>query len=156
MKIGTSNRIIIVDEQSSEKPSELQESENIGITKYLDFNSQLNKISSTEKSDRPFHKNVMPRSQSNESVSCDDEILKKLEAAKKLAQNEAEISAAITSLQTNLILCSIFVITFIILPVLNQMFGIIVVSFMKGFVPILTTISNFGKIKSLVYSFCKI
>ena len=96
----------------------------------------------------------MPRrSQSVESVRSDDKILKKLEGAKKLAQKKAEINAAIRSLKTNLTLCFILIMTFLLMPVLNPTFGTIMISFMKGFVPILTTISNFGKIKNLISSY---
>jgi hypothetical protein len=96
----------------------------------------------------------MPRrSQSLQSVRSDDKILKKFEAAKKLEQKKGEINAAIRSLKTNLTLCFILIMTFLLMPVLNPTFGILMISLMKGFVPILTTILNFGKIQNLILSY---
>ena len=153
-KILDNNHIVTVaDDQSSEKSLEVLESENIQEKNYSHNILKLNKKSSTENQGLPFRNNSMPRKHSMESFSCEDEILKKLEAVKKLAQNEAEINAAIRSLKTNLILCLILILIFALLPALNQTFSTFLVSLMKGFVPILTTISNFGKIKSLVWCY---
>jgi hypothetical protein len=142
--VSDSNHIILVGEQSSIKPKESCESEN----QDLPNNSILRETRSTD------NKSIMPRrSQSLQSVRSDDKILKKFEAAKKLEQKKGEINAAIRSLKTNLTLCFILIMTFLLMPVLNPTFGNIMISFMKGFVPILTTISNFGKIKKLISSY---
>ncbi len=151
MQFVDSNHIIIVDEQSSEKSVEVCKTENIENRQVLD-NSY--KLIETRLSDKTLSNTnmSMPRNHPKDSFSSDDEILKKLEAAKKRSQNEAEINAAIRSLKTNLILCLMLIFIFILLPTLNPTFGIIIVSLMKGFIPILTTISNFGKIQNLIWS----
>jgi hypothetical protein len=150
IKFVDSNHIIIVDEQSPEKSVEVCKSENIENRQVLENNSELNETNET--SDKTLSNMSMPRNHPRDSFSSEDEILKKLEAAKKLSQNEAEINAAIRSLKTNLILCLTLIFIFILLPALNPTFGIIIVSLMKGFIPILTTISNFGKIQTLIRS----
>jgi hypothetical protein len=149
MQFVDSNHIIIVDEQSSEKSVEVCKTENIENRQVLENKSELNE---TRLSDKTLTNMSMPRNHPKDSFSSDDEILKKLEAAKKLSQNEAEINAAIRSLKTNLILFVMLIFIFILLPALNPTFGIIIVSLMKGFIPILTTISNFGKIQTLIWS----
>jgi len=149
MQFVDSNHIIIVDEQSSEKSVEVCKTENIENRQVLENKSELNE---TRLSDKTLTNMSMPRNHPTDSFSSDDEILKKLEAVKKRSQNEAEINAAIRSLKTNLILCLMLIFIFILLPTLNPTFGIIIVSLMKGFIPILTTISNFGKIQTLIWS----
>ncbi len=96
--------------------------------------------------------NSMLGSQPIDSVSSEDDIMKKMEEAKKLVQKMAEINAAIRSLKTNLILSLILMMTVLLLPFLNPMFSNLMVSLMKGFVPILTTILNFSKIQNLIVS----
>ena len=144
----TGNQIIIVEEDSLV----VGESENIEQIRVSHCNSKLLETSWTNEA---LRNDSMPQVNSVELVTSDDEILKQLEAAEKFAKNEAEITSAIRSLKTNLILCLILILIFVLLPALNPTFGILIVSLVKGFVPILTTISNFGKIQHLIWSYCK-
>ncbi len=70
--------------------------------------------------------------------------------AKQQQQRENEINTAIRSLTTNLYLCLIFISVFLLTPVLNQLQEAIVTSLLKTFAPVLSTISNFVKIHTLV------
>ncbi len=72
------------------------------------------------------------------------------EEAKLQQQRENEINTAIRSLTTNLYLCLIFISVFLLTPVLNQLQEAIVTSLLKTFAPVLSTISNFVKIHTLV------
>jgi len=68
----------------------------------------------------------------------------------EIARRKAEINAAITSLKTNLVLgvCILLVFTcFFLTPIsINS----ILVTLLKGLIPIVTTISNFVKIQEIV------
>jgi hypothetical protein len=62
----------------------------------------------------------------------------------------SEIAAAARSLKTNLILSLVFIIGFYFLASFSEILTVVIVSAMKGLVPILTTIANFGKIQHVL------
>ena len=62
---------------------------------------------------------------------------------------EEEINTTLRSLKTNFILTSAFLVTFLGLFLLPVFISVVVISVMKGMIPLLTSITNFGKIKNL-------
>ncbi len=73
------------------------------------------------------------------------------EKAKAMQRRLAEINAAILSLKTNLILCFAFCILFCCLSIISDPLKVLITSLFKTLVPLLTTITNFGKILNAVY-----
>jgi hypothetical protein len=67
-----------------------------------------------------------------------------------LEKNNAEISAAVRSLKTNLCLCATFVFAYSMFAFLPDILIVLIVSVMKGTTPILTAIVNFGKLQNMV------
>ena len=58
----------------------------------------------------------------------------------------SEINAAVRSLKTNLFLSSAFVLIFVSLAVLSDTVSVVLVTTIRGFVPIVTTLVNFAKV----------
>jgi hypothetical protein len=73
----------------------------------------------------------------------------------ELKQKMAEIESAIKSLKTNLILTSALSISFVSSTVISNTIGSVVLTFLKGLFPILTTVSNFNKVQELLKLFYK-
>jgi hypothetical protein len=73
------------------------------------------------------------------------------ENAKAMQRRLAEINAAILSLKTNLILCFAFCILFFCLSNISDPLKVLFTSLFKTLVPLLTTITNFGKILNAVF-----
>jgi hypothetical protein len=62
----------------------------------------------------------------------------------------SEIAATARSLKTNLILCCAFIFSVFYLANFSGTLTVIFVAFLKGLVPILTTIANFGTIQNVL------
>jgi hypothetical protein len=62
----------------------------------------------------------------------------------------AEIMTAIRSMKTNLLLSSTFLFIFFALAMFTDTFNVLICSFLKCLVPVLTTIANFGKIQHIL------
>jgi hypothetical protein len=67
----------------------------------------------------------------------------------EMTQRRMEINAAILSLKTNLLLCAIFLFVFVFTFVLPQTHSIIIITTLKGQIPVLTSFANFGKIQQI-------
>ncbi len=67
-----------------------------------------------------------------------------------LEKSNAEVSAAVRSLKTNLFLCAAFVFAYSMFAFLPDILIVLIVSIMKGATPILTAIVNFGKLQNMV------
>jgi hypothetical protein len=67
----------------------------------------------------------------------------------EITQRKMEINAAILSLKTNLLLCAIFLFVFVFTFVLPQALSIIIITTLKGHIPVLTSVANFGKIQQI-------
>ena len=67
----------------------------------------------------------------------------------EMTQRRMEINAAILSLKTNLLLCAIFLFVFVFTFVLPQTLSIIIITTLKGQIPVLTSVANFGKIQQI-------
>ena len=64
---------------------------------------------------------------------------------------QTEISASIRTLKTNLVMISTFILVFLIYFLIQSWTcRVVIVTFCKGLVPIMTTIANFGKIRSVL------
>jgi hypothetical protein len=61
-----------------------------------------------------------------------------------------EIAATARSLKTNLILSFVFIAGFLFVANFSETLNVIALSTMKGMVPVLTTIANFGKIQNVM------
>ena len=72
-----------------------------------------------------------------------------------LEKEKSEIVSAARSLKTNIILTSIVFLIFVCLAFVSDSFNIFIGSAMKGLIPILTTIANFGKIQTVLLLYCK-
>jgi hypothetical protein len=69
-------------------------------------------------------------------------------------KTQKEIESAMNSLKTNLILSVMYLLFSMALPVVNVTVSMVVLSLLKSVIPILTTISNFRKIKELLSFSC--
>jgi hypothetical protein len=69
-------------------------------------------------------------------------------------KTQKEIESATNSLKTNLILSVMYLLFSMALPVVNVTVSMVVLSLLKSVIPILTTISNFRKIKELLTFSC--
>jgi len=71
-----------------------------------------------------------------------------------VANNEeavtAEIAATARSLKTNLVLSFVFIFILLLLAHFSETLTVLIISTLKGLVPILTTIANFGKIQNVL------
>jgi hypothetical protein len=67
-----------------------------------------------------------------------------------LEKRNAEVSAAVRSLKTNLFLCATFVFAYSMFAFLPDILIVLIVSIMKGATPILTAIVNFGKLQNML------
>ena len=75
--------------------------------------------------------------------------------AKQLERYNAEVNAAMRSLKTNITLSIVFFIVFILISFLSETAKIFVVSGLKGFAPVLSTMANFGKIQQVFLLYWK-
>ena len=66
---------------------------------------------------------------------------------------DSEIKTTFRSLKTNFLLTSAFLATFLSAFLLPNCINVVLSSIVKGMVPILTTITNFGKIQNLFESY---
>lgn len=73
---------------------------------------------------------------------------------KEQERQRAEINASIRSLETNTVLAVIIIVTYLLAAVFSNSASLIILTLLKGFTPILTTIANFGKIQELYMSYC--
>ena len=64
-----------------------------------------------------------------------------------------EINSTLRSLETNLILTSAFLVILLVLFLLPNIISVVVISVMKGMIPLMTSISNFGKVKNLFQNY---
>ena len=64
-----------------------------------------------------------------------------------------EINSTLRSLETNLILTSTFLVLLLVLFFLPNIISVVVISVMKGMIPLITSITNFGKVKTLFHSY---
>ena len=64
-----------------------------------------------------------------------------------------EINSTLRSLETNLILTSAFLVILLVLFLLPNIISVVVISVMKGMIPLITSITNFGKVKTLFHSY---
>jgi hypothetical protein len=87
------------------------------------------------------HQIVISLNRSQEGISEKDQELK---------QRLKEISSAVRSLKTNLVLTAILSVVFSVGSVYSNNVGSIVSTLAKGLFPILTTIPNFVKVQELV------
>lgn len=71
------------------------------------------------------------------------------------SNEKSEIVAAARSLKTNILLTSAFIIIFVCLAFLSDYYNVLICSTLKGMVPILTTIANFGKIQTVLLLYCQ-
>jgi hypothetical protein len=67
-----------------------------------------------------------------------------------VSNKNSEIIAAARSLKTNIILTLVFILVFVCLAFLSDPINIIIGATLKGMIPILATIANFGKIQALL------
>jgi hypothetical protein len=78
--------------------------------------------------------------------------------AEKEEKRTAQILSAKRSLTTNLSCVSIFIVGHIIIVLLpksiRSYFSVIVFTFVKGAMPILTTIANFGTVQFIIAQYC--
>ena len=84
----------------------------------------------------------------NMEGSFENEMME-IERAKKQAQKESEINSSILSLKTNLVICSLCIGFIALQRVLNETVMLLSLSLIKSLIPIMTSITNFNKIKSL-------
>ena len=69
---------------------------------------------------------------------------------------QAEISASIRTLKTNLVMITAFVLLLVLyLKIQSWTTRVVIMAFYKGLVPIITTIANFGKIRSVLAMYYK-
>jgi hypothetical protein len=68
----------------------------------------------------------------------------------ELKRLNGEMSAATRSMKTNLVLSVAFLFIFLSLSIFSDILNVLICSSLKGFVPILTTIANFGKIQHIL------
>jgi hypothetical protein len=74
---------------------------------------------------------------------------------KEAEKLNAEITASIRSLETNLVLVTLIIATFLFGTIFSEGSFAIIFIVLKGFTPVLTTIANFGKIRLLFTSYCE-
>ena len=63
-----------------------------------------------------------------------------------------EINSTLRSLETNLILTSAFLVILLVLFLLPNIISVVVISVMKGMIPLMTSITNFAKVKKFFRS----
>jgi hypothetical protein len=71
-------------------------------------------------------------------------------AHQEMVRQKAEINAAIISLKTNLVLGVSIILIYFSSMVTSRDFSIIITTFLKGLIPIVTAISNFVKIQDFL------
>ncbi len=96
--------------------------------------------------------NIFFQNTSNPSTGNQTTILR--EDYSHVANNEeavtAEIAATARSLKTNLVLSFVFIFILFLLANFSETLTVLIISTLKGLVPILTTIANFGKIQNVL------
>ncbi len=70
--------------------------------------------------------------------------------SKELEKERTEINTSMRSLETNMILAVTIIGTFLVSVIFSNNTSLIILTVLKGFAPILTTIANFGKIQQLI------
>ena len=76
-----------------------------------------------------------------------------IERAKQKARRESEINSAILTLKTNLVLCSLCIIFVVFQRALNETVVLVSLTLFKSLIPILTSTTNFSKLKNLLNLF---
>ena len=107
----------------------------IPSTNFLNFESDFKSVQNTE--DSPHSRNI-------------DDILQTNMERKRI---EKEINSALKSLKTNLLLTLAFLVLFLILYLLPNLISAVLISVAKGMIPLMTSITNFDKIKNLFHSY---
>ena len=64
-----------------------------------------------------------------------------------------EINASIRSLETNIVLAVLFIVTFLVAAIFSDSTSLIILTLLKGATPILSTMANFVKIQQLFVSY---
>jgi hypothetical protein len=91
-----------------------------------------------------FSQSISRISSNNANVSIEND-----------SNEKSEIVAAARSLKTNILLTSAFILIFVCLAFLSDYYNVLICSTLKGMVPILTTIANFGKIQTVLLLYCQ-
>jgi hypothetical protein len=68
----------------------------------------------------------------------------------EMVRQKAEVKAATVSLKTNLVLGVSIIVIFICFMLTSRTLNIIITTFLKGLIPIVTAISNFVKIQDII------
>ena len=99
---------------------------------------------------------VIPNSKriSNLSQSSSEQVNIEMKAKNEVLQAR-QLSAAKRSLETNLLIIIVFAFVYAIVILLprREIFCLFVMSLMKGMMPVLTTIANFGTIQSVIFQY---
>jgi hypothetical protein len=136
--VGAPNDSVIVNySQRNETPARLGNTLNVNHNCSTNANDSDNE-GSTENGQRI----VISFNRSQEGISEKDLELK---------QRLKEISSAVRSLKTNLVLTTVLSVTFTVSGLYSNVAGSVVITLTKGLFPILTTILNFVKVQELVH-----
>ena len=74
--------------------------------------------------------------------------------SKELERQRTEINTSMRSLETNMVLAVLILLTFFVAAAFSNNTSLIILTILKGFTPILTTVANFGKIQQLTLDYC--
>ncbi len=124
------------------------------------FNSSTSKCStkcsnSNENFSHEIEMNVLPNSgqieEREENVNSRKSVqISSSDDSAELAQRRTEINAAVSSLKTNLLLCVTFLSVFLFAFVLSLILNTLILTILKGLIPVVTTITNFGKVQQII------